>query len=214
MTDDYFNDLMVRRQRLLWTVATRRQLERWEPLVAESIRRNLYENRQLDDVDIWAAATEHHFALVAARNLFHALDLTPKTNVSVDPIVRSELIEGRDLHEHWPENWPVFNLTARQIEPSHRSGKNFAARNPDRGPYDWLGWRNKTGAQLLPHVSAAALHQLLDAVEADVLSQDATLRGFVPARAPSPWIHQDGEWWPKPDDGESSESGPGAQAEE
>jgi hypothetical protein len=34
MTTDYFNEGMVNRQRLLWAIATRRQLERWEPLVA------------------------------------------------------------------------------------------------------------------------------------------------------------------------------------
>ena len=60
---------------------------------------------------------------------------------------------------------------------------------------------------LLPNVSAPILHELLDAVEADVLAHDAALREFVPPRAPSPWIHQDGEWWPKVDDAEHPESG-------
>jgi hypothetical protein len=195
---DYFDDRMVNRQRLIWTIATRRQLERWEPLVAESVRRH-FANRQLDGVDIWTAATEHHFALVAARNLFRALDLPP-ANISVDPMVRDELIEGRDLHEHWPDNLPVFNVTPRQVQPPYPSGQRFAARNPKSGPYWWLGWGNKTGARLLPNVSAPALHELLDAVEADVLSQDAALARFVPPRAPSPWIYEKGEWWPKPDD--------------
>jgi hypothetical protein len=201
MKDDYFDDTMVRRQRLLWAVATRRQLERWEPLVARFARRQMV-NRQLDDADIWLAAIEHHFVLIAARNLFHALDLAPAMNVSIDPTVRSELIEGRDLNEHWVENLPVFNVTPRQTQPRYQSGKNFAARNPDRGPYWWLGWGNKTGAVLLPHVPAPVLHQLLDAVEADILSHDAALSRFVRPRAPSPWLHQDGEWWPKAADEE------------
>ena len=160
---------------------------------------NLYGNRRLDSVDIWTAATEHHFALVAARNLFRALDLPPAANIKVDPTLRSELIEGRDLNEHWPENLPVFNVTPRQQEPKYRSGQTFAARNPKNGPYWWLGWSNKTGAQLLPTVSAPALHEFLDSVEADVLAQDSTLGRFVPPRAPSPWIHENGEWWPGPD---------------
>jgi hypothetical protein len=79
-----FNTLMLNRQRLLWTVATRRQLERWEPYVAADVLRG-YEHRQLDDVDIWLAQIEHHFALVAARNLLRALDLEPVTRVVIDP---------------------------------------------------------------------------------------------------------------------------------
>jgi hypothetical protein len=89
----------------------------------------------------------------------------------------------------------VFNVAPRP--PSHGSGKSFAARNPGRSPYAWLNWNNKTGAELLPHVSAAALHQLLDAVEAEVLAKDPALSRYVPARAPSPWLYQNGEWWPK-----------------
>jgi len=60
---------------------------------------------------------------------------------------------------------------------------------------------SKTGARLLPNVSAPALHQLLDAAEAEVFSKDAALSRFVPPRAPSPWHHENGEWWPKPVDG-------------
>jgi len=192
VTGDYFDETMVNRQRLLWTIATRRQLERWEPYVAAAVRDDgLSESR-----DIWSAEIEHHFTLVAARHLIQALELSP-TSVSIDSTVRDELIEGRDLHEHWLDNLPVFNVTPRPAQPPRQSGKNFAARNPKSGPYDWLRWSNKTGAQLLPHVSAPALHELLDAVEAEVLANDDSLKRFVPPRAPSPWLHQDGEWWPK-----------------
>lgn len=199
VTDDYFDDLMVNRQRLVWTIATRRQLERWEPMVAAWVREGMVGDRS-GGVDVWLAEIEHHFALVAARNLFLALDLDATTSVSVDPTLRAELIEGRDLHEHWPENLPVFNVTPRVAQPGYPSGKAFAARNPDRGPYTWLGWSSKKGARLLPNVSAPELHQLLDAVEDQVLSKDAALSRYVPPRAPSPWLHQDGEWWPKPAD--------------
>jgi hypothetical protein len=136
----------------------------------------------------------------SARNLFHALDLPSATSVPIDQTLREELTEGRDLHEHWVENMPKFNVTPRVEQPKHRTGKSFAARNPDRGPYWWLGWSNKTGAQLLPNVPAPAVHELLDAVEAEVLANDGALTRFVPPRAPSPWLHEDGEWWPKAPD--------------
>jgi hypothetical protein len=199
VTNDYFNDRMLNRQRLLWAIATRRQLERWEPLVASHLR-VLLADGEPEGTDIWSAEIEHHFALVAARNLVRALELPPATSVSVDPTLRDELIEGRDLHEHWPDNMPVFNVTPRPAQPPYPSGKRFAARNPKRGPYWWLGWTNKTGALLLPNVSAPALHEVLDEVEAEVLTNDDSLRRFVPPRAPSPWLHENGEWWPKADD--------------
>jgi hypothetical protein len=196
MKREYFGGSMINRQRLLWTIATRRQLERWEPYVAESLRLE-FKGEHLNDTEIWLAEIEHHFALVAARNLMRALELEPAAQVSIDSTLRAELIEGRDLHEHWPENMPVFNVTPRVEEPSHRSGRNFAARNPDQGPYWWLSWSNRVGAQLLPNVSAPALHQVLDAVQAEVLADDPALDRFLPPRTPSPWSQQDGEWWPK-----------------
>jgi hypothetical protein len=91
VTREYFDETMVNRQRLLFAIATRRQLERWEPLVAKSVRLGLYEKRQLDSADIWAAEIEHHFLLIAARNLFRALELPPPTNISIDATLRSEL---------------------------------------------------------------------------------------------------------------------------
>jgi hypothetical protein len=77
--------------------------------------------------------------------LFRALDLPPATNVSIDGTLRSELIEGRDLHEHWVENLPIFNVMPRPAEPPRRSGRAFAARNPDTGPYWWLGFSHQSG---------------------------------------------------------------------
>jgi hypothetical protein len=196
--DVYFDDLMINRQRLLWAIATRQQLDRWEPFVADAVRGDFERpRRQLHATEIWQAEIEHHFALVAARNLFHALDLPSASTVSVDSTLRSELIEGRDLHEHWTENLPVFNVRPRRHEPKYPSGKQFAERNPDAGPYDWLAWSNKTGALLLPNVSAPALHQLLDAVVAEVIAKDDALSRFVPPRVPSPWHHENGEWWPQ-----------------
>jgi hypothetical protein len=134
---------------------------------------------------------------VAARNLLRALDLEPPSGLAIDPTIRAELREGRDLVEHWPENLPVFNVTPRREDPPRPSGKAFAARNPQHGPYNWLSWSSKKGAELLPNVSATELHELLDAVEAEVLASDSELSRFVPARAVSPWHRENGEWWPK-----------------
>jgi hypothetical protein len=132
--DDYFDATMVNRQRLLWAIATRRQLERWEPIVAALVRDG-FASRPLAGADVWSAEVERHFALVAARNLFRALDLPPRTNVTVDSTLRSELIEGRDLQEHWTENMPVFNVTPRPTQPKYPTGKAFADRNPRSDPY-------------------------------------------------------------------------------
>jgi hypothetical protein len=96
-------------------------------------------------------------------------------------------------------NLEVFNTLPRVKQPGHRSGKSYAARNPRHGPYDWLAWRNTTGARLLPHVAAPALHKLFDGVEADVLESNPALADFLPEREPSPWLYIDGEWWPKAD---------------
>src|SRR5829696_7954983 len=102
---------MVNRQRLVWTVATRRQLERWERIVADIVLEG-FADRQPDGADVWSAEIERHFILVAARNLLWALDLKPKSN-AITPTVRDELREARDLHEHWNENMPVFNVKPR-----------------------------------------------------------------------------------------------------
>jgi hypothetical protein len=202
MTDDYFDERTVNGRRLFWAIATRRQLERWEPIVAADLR-DSFAGRERSSERIWTGAIEHHFVLIAAHHLLAALDLPPASGVSVDPTLRAELTEGRHLHEHWPDNMPVFNRRGRNRElltdPPRASGRSFAVRNPKRGPYWWLGWSNEKGAQLLPNVPAPAVHELLDAVEAEVLASDPALSGFVPPRAPSPWLHEEGEWWPKAD---------------
>jgi hypothetical protein len=198
VTGEYFDPLMVDRQRLLWTIATRRQLERWESIVADVIRDQWVGRRATrpNEADVWSAEIERHLTLVAARNLIRALDLPPAAEASVEPTLRAELIEGRDLVEHWEENMPVFNVTPRVEQPKYRSGKQFATSNPGSSPYGQISWNPKMGALLLPQVSAPRLHQLLDAVEAEVLKNDPVLRVYVPPRAASPWIQQDGEWWP------------------
>jgi hypothetical protein len=199
MTADYFDERMLNRQRLLWTVATRRQLERWEPIVAGVVLGS-FAGRQPSGAEVWSAEIEHHFVLVAAHHLLLALDLDPPSKVQVDPDLRADLTEGRHLHEHWPDNLPVFNVKPRTPQPPRRSGQSFAARNPGRSPYWWLGWDLKIGPYLMPQAPAIAVHKVVDAVEAEVLASDPALAEYVPPRAQSWWLHEGGEWWPRPED--------------
>jgi hypothetical protein len=198
MTSEYFGELMVNRQRLLWAVATRRQLERWERIVARIVLGGFAGDKP-GALDVCSAEIERHFALVAAGHLLVALDLDPPSNIARGSTLRHELREGRHLHEHWLDNMPVFNVRPSTAQPPRKSGRDFAARNPDRSPYGQFDWNNKIGARLLPNVSAVALHGLLDEVESEVLADDATLAEYVPPRAPSPWLHENGEWWPNAD---------------
>ena len=50
-------------------------------------------------------------------------------------------------------------------------------------------WGNKTGAMLLPAVSAPAIHELLVRVEDYVLTQRPNLSPFVRPRSESWWVH-------------------------
>jgi hypothetical protein len=72
-----------------------------------------------------------------------ALDLDPPSRVTVDPNLRADVIDGRDLHEHWKENVPVLNVTPRVAQPGYPSGKSFATRHPETSPYWWLAWSSR-----------------------------------------------------------------------
>jgi hypothetical protein len=196
---DYFDATMLHRQRLLWAIAARRQLDRWESILAARARVRLAGGPP-EDATIWEAESEHHFALIAAHHLLTALDLPPSSHVPVDQTLRDELTEGRHLHEHWTDNMLVFNRRDRRREiieePPHPSGKSFNKRNPKSGPYTWLSWNNKAGPMLLPNVPASELRTLLDAVEAEALAGNADLSRFVPPPTPSAWLQHEGEWWP------------------
>src|SRR5581483_1606916 len=116
----YFDSMMINRQVLIWAVATRTQLERWESLVAARVRSGFGGAIEFPDADIWRAEIEHHLLLIAARHLLRASDmLDPK--LPVPSVVSAEVIEGRDLHEHWDENLEIFNTTPRPSQPKHRS---------------------------------------------------------------------------------------------
>lgn len=203
MASDYFDESMANRQLLLWAIATRRQLERWEPLVAANLRAGSGGPPFPDEL-IWEAEIEHHFLLIAARNLIHAIDL-PGAEIAIEQTIRWELIEGRDLNEHWRQNLPVFLVRPRREEPPRQSGKRFAKRNPERSPYWWLGWNSTDGPEALPNVPAHAIHELIDRVEATVIARDSGLKRFIRVRQRSPWLGEDAgkdRWWPRaPDSG-------------
>jgi hypothetical protein len=54
---------MKHRLVLSWGVATRLQLDRWEALVAENLRDELYDKLNSAGALIWQAQFEHHFCL-------------------------------------------------------------------------------------------------------------------------------------------------------
>ncbi len=66
--------------------------------------------------EMWLGETQRHQLLIAANNLLKAIKLMdhpPK----VDLAVSKELIEVRDLNEHWVENMPIFNVWPRRRAP-------------------------------------------------------------------------------------------------
>jgi hypothetical protein len=203
--DPYFDDgLMPERQALLWVAAVRRQLERWEPLVAKftlvGLEPNLSPPPEIPTVmpagEIWQGETERHLLLVATRNLLFSvalMDNPPK----VDPVVAKELVEVRDLNEHWDENMPVFQSSPRPRDPKFRSGKDFAGRNPQHGPYCWWAWSSQDGPRVTPNVSATQVHDLVDSTINAARITQPEMANTVEDAAPRPWHipAKAGDWW-------------------
>ena len=178
LREHVFDEPMLSRQRLLWAIATRRQLERWEPYVARDVA-ELHAGRQLPGIDVWAAQIEHHLLLVAARNMLGALDVKPKSRIKIDKKVRTDLIGGRGIVEHWRENWYAFTSYPR-AEPPHPSARKWAERNPRSGPFDWLDRTSAEGALVLPSVPADTLHGIVDAVEGEAVAARPSLASYIP----------------------------------
>ncbi|MBA3432470.1 MAG: hypothetical protein H0U08_00080 [Actinobacteria bacterium] len=193
--EHYFDEPMLSRQRLLWAIATRRQLERWERYVARDMAL-AFSDGEIDGLESWAAESERHLLLIAARNMLGALDLPPVSTVEIDPTIRADIIAVRDLLEHWKENMPIFNAHPMPKVPSHGSGKGFADRYKRGGPFDAISWSNIDGATVLPSLSAQGLHEIIDAVEGEAVGAHPELAAFIPPRAPSPWRREGGEWLP------------------
>ena len=195
--DDYFDPVGSARAVLMWAVATRVQLGHWESLSAARLAQEVYKIPS-PTADYWHGEYKRRFCLVAARNLFRALDLLDPP-LPVDKVLRDEIHETRDLNEHWEENMPVFNIHPMPKPPGRQSGRAFAARNGTRGPYCWWAWNGNDGPLLTPNVPATALHELIDRVEARLLSEYPDLEDFVPPRSPSGWFNHHDGWWPVPD---------------
>lgn len=207
--DDYFHDPMPARQVLVWALAVRRQLERWEPLVAKHtlmmLEPNLHPRPQsrtkMSTTEYWAGETERHLLLIAARQLLRTLSLLehPPT---VSAVMSAELKETRDLSEHWDENMPIFQVSTRPREPKWKPGKDFASRNPQMGPYCWWAWDSTRGPLVTPNVSATEVHDLVESAITAVLTDEPDFEDGVADPAPRPWtmpLSAGGGWFPKLD---------------
>jgi hypothetical protein len=195
----YFDGAGGMRQVLLWTVATRQALERWEASVATAIRLEAYEKRKPPGRLFWAAEIDRYWTFVAARTVLRALGLID-LQIEVDPELEKAVIQHRDLLEHWDENMPVFNISPRQTTPPRKSGKEYASDNPDSSPYGQIRWNGSEGPILGFRVPAEKLHRLLDAVQEEVQARSPSLAEYIPSRAPSPWLGKEAgrdRWFPK-----------------
>lgn len=197
MVERYFaSPLGQRRHVLLWAVAARRQLDRWEPLVARHLWSTYDRGTPMPPDQIWEGEAEHHFAVVAFDHMLEALKMWSMP-VRIPSLVAQEVAEVRDLVTHWQDNMPVFNTRPRKQDPPRRSGKAFAARNPRKTPYDWFAWNARQGAMLTANVSASDARQAIEAVQDAVLAEDPDLARFIPPEVPSPWfVDEHQNWWP------------------
>ncbi len=203
--DPYFDKgIMPERQTLLFGAAVRRQLGRWEPLVAKhtlmTLEPNLKPPPETPTVmalhEYWQGETERHLLLISVGNLLKAVKLLDDP-LRVDPSMAAELIQARDLNEHWEENMPVFNVQPRPRDPAWRSGKTFAAENPQRGPYNWWAFDVSLGPLVTPHVAATQVHELVTDAIAAARATEPDMADKVPDPTPRPWVIPEtpGEWW-------------------
>lgn len=193
----YFEDIGKTREVAYWTTATQVQLERWEPLVAESILLE-WKKQTAGGALVWQIDMERHFVLISATHLITAMKFAMYP-VPIDEILTVEIPAGRDLLEHWKENIPVFNMHPRSAQPKYPSGKAFAALNPRQGPYDGGAWDNQVGPKLLPNVPATALRGLVEQVKTQLVKDRPSYRKFFHDWAQSPWHGGDDpsdRWYP------------------
>ena len=192
------DDTMQNRQMMLWILATRRQVRRWEIKLALNVKASLA-NERPDRREIWAAQIEWHLALVAANNLIRAIDNADGRFSEMPSGLARDVRNLRDLQEHWDEQWPAFyDRTAPG--PLARSGKEFASRNPGASPYSFLRWSSRSGPELGPGLGVADVCSYLDLVEAEVLADSPDLQTFVGDLDPSPWVGDENPpdpWWPR-----------------
>jgi len=155
---------------------------------------------QLRGSEIWSAQIEHHFALVAAGNLIDALELPPPMRIPIEPDAPRRADRRQEPARALAASTDClsFNVSPRPGGAT-LSGKSFAVRNPETNPFGVAAVgtpRRARGSCRKPRLPQ--LHELLDAIEAEVTRRGmSALREYVPPRAPSPWLYENGEWWPK-----------------
>lgn len=194
--------VMIHREVLIWVVGARRQLDRWEVLLAKHTSLGLLQKESPQRL-YWDLDIEHHLALVACGQLHNALaQAEGKIDPMADPLAQ-ELTMLRHLHEHRDENLPRF---ANASDPTldHKTAQAFAQRHPRRSPFGFWSWESARGPMLGPDLPSSEVRAELDRIERDVLVRDPALAEYLPAeRAPSPWFGDDAprpqdRWWPRP----------------
>lgn len=188
----YFDESMQYRMLLQFSIAVRRQLDRWEALVSESINHAM-RNEENPGRLIWDTEIEHRLLLSSCGQLLKSLDMSD-LEVEVDPVMRAELKEVPDLLEHWENNMQIFNVNPRPEIPRFRSGKSFLARNPDRSPYSALRWKmhihgndSELTVYVTVNVSRDQVLALVQDVQRAVLEASPGLARFVPEE----WLSDD-----------------------
>lgn len=198
-------DRDIKRSLLIWVGASIEQLHGWESLLAEDFvagwnAPEAPRNGRL----IWRLHTHRHFLMVALAHVLTALKKAREKSVyhlNIDPTIRDEIKETRDLLEHWKENVPIFNTRPRPRQPKHPSGQRWANRNPEPArPYSAFNWNNKDGPRLTPNITSAEVWQILDRIVEDFRATDGHWDDYLPEPQPLAWVEYDTErgkeWWP------------------
>jgi hypothetical protein len=185
------------RQVLLWVVGTRRQLRRWELVLARCVRA-WDASAQPDPSDIWLGQVERHLALIATNNLLRAIEDARGRFKGFPPQLERDVRNLRDLQEHWDEQWPSF-YDPRNPERLHRGGAEFVGRHPGAGsPFNFLRLDGVAGPELGPGTARVAdMFLELDRLQRDVLKLAPWMSQFVTPVDPSPWLPS--TWEPRPD---------------
>lgn len=190
----------VLRELLLWSIATRPQLDRWEACVAKITLLEVA-NKRLPGPLIWETSTERHLIFVTAGNMVRALDLVgPEV---VDQHLKDTLRVVRNLLEHWDDYMPIFNTRPRRAIPAKGSpaGTWFTESHPEGGsPFSIWAWSSQVGPKLLQTMPASHLRDALDAVDLWVVEQQPSFAEFIPPAVSSPWYGPESgrdQWWPK-----------------
>ena len=186
---------MQDRQTMLWVIATRRQVRRWEIVLARWLKAK--SDRTADPGNIWLAQIEWHMALVAANNLVRAVANTRGRVAAIPEDLAIDIRTHRDLLEHWDEQSPAFYNKASP-GPLERSGKHFANRHPGGDPYWWLSWSRESGPSLGPELGVEVLHLELDRIQEEILESNPDLEQYLSPIDDTPWLRDElGRWSPK-----------------